>query len=151
MTATTKRRATQRYTVRSEAAQAKKAAEREAELRRARRASLKARLRVVDPVAMRSRARRRLATFAVFGVVIVAMFAVAFVHAQLVRRQGELDDMREQVAQAEAEQARLTRDVVIASAPDSIVNRAMALGMVRAAEPVYLVAVRTAPATDTTP
>ncbi len=105
-------------------------------------ASKKPKLRVVDKAAMRRRTRQRtLLTFAA-TVVTTALFGVAFLYGQLVEGQQEVDTMRAEIAQAEAERARLERDVAVASTPDAIVQRAIALGMVRAVDPQYLIAVR---------
>lgn len=99
-------------------------------------------LALVDRRALRSaRLRRRLLVLAA-GVLVVALFAVGLVHAQLVQRQQELDDVRSRIGQTRAQQLRLSREVVVASSPDEIVRRASELGMVRAEDPVYLVAVR---------
>ncbi len=97
-------------------------------------------LRVVDKRAIQRRAARRVLLSVAGAVVASGVFAVAMVYAQLARGQQYLDDVREQSNQAEAELARLERDVVLASSPDSVVARALALGMVRAQNPVYLTA-----------
>ncbi|MGH1503908.1 MAG: hypothetical protein ACRBI6_10165 [Acidimicrobiales bacterium] len=73
-------------------------------------------------------------------VVVAGMFAVSIVHATLVARQRQLDDLRSEIAAAEEDRGRLEREVAIASAPDTVLQRAFRLGMVRAVEPVYLVA-----------
>lgn len=99
-------------------------------------------LRVVDKAALRRRARQRTLMTLSAGLVTVALFAVALLYGQLVEGQQELDTMRAEIAQAEAERARLEREVAIASTPDAIVERAFQLGMVRAVDPQYLIAVR---------
>ncbi len=129
MTASTQRR------VRAGSSSTKKATPAE------QRAKAKAKLKLIDPVVLRAQARRRLAALAICGVVIAGMFGVALVHAKLVQRQQQLDDLRDRIAAAEADRSRLERDVVIASAPESIVARATDLGMVRASDPVYIFAV----------
>jgi hypothetical protein len=91
-------------------------------------------------VAIRRRARRRNALLFLFVALIAGFFAVAFVHAELVAGQYELDAVRAQISQTEARHAELARLVEEASAPDVIVGRATELGMVRAHQPVYLVA-----------
>ena len=102
----------------------------------------RARLRVVDLAARRRRARRRVALALLFVLVVVGLFGVAFVHAQLVESQQDLDDMRGRIAELEAEKARIERAVDEASAPATVVERAAELGMVRAEDPVYLMAPR---------
>jgi len=97
-------------------------------------------LRMLDQVAIRARARRRNALLILFIAVIVGFFVVAFVHAELVAGQQELDAVRAEISQAEARHAEMARAVEEASAPHVIVTRATELGMVRANEPVYLVA-----------
>lgn len=99
-------------------------------------------LRLVDARVLRASARRRAISLVAMLSLAAGMFLVAFAHAQLVGTQQRLDQIRSQVAEAEAERARLERDVVFASSPESIVVRATALGMVRATDPQYLVAVR---------
>lgn len=95
-------------------------------------------LRLLDPQAERRRARRRSALVLLFFSVLVGFFCVAFVHAELVAGQYELDAVRTQISEADARRAELARAVEEASAPNEIVTRATALGMVPATEPVYL-------------
>ena len=102
-------------------------------------------LRVLDQEAMRRRARRRNVAMGMFMVLIIGFFAAALAQAQLVANQHELDVLRTQIAEAEAERARLERSVEESSAPGAIIDRAVAIGMVRANDPVYLAAVGPAP------
>lgn len=95
-------------------------------------------LRVLDQAASRRRARHRSALLILFVAVLTGFFAVAFVHAELVAGQHELDAVRTEISQAEARHAELARTVEAASAPDRVVTRATELGMVRARQPVYL-------------
>lgn len=97
-------------------------------------------LRVLDQVASRRRARHRSALLILFVAVLVGFFAVAFVHAELVAGQHDLDAVRAEISQAEAKHAELARAVEEASAPGVIVTRATELGMVRVRQPVYLTA-----------
>jgi hypothetical protein len=99
-------------------------------------------LRVIDQRSLRSRALRRLVYLAICALLVAALFSVALLQAQLVQGQQYLDNHRLELRQAQAERARLVRDVDIASSPESIVTRAGALGMLRAADPVYFTAVR---------
>lgn len=96
------------------------------------------RLEVIDRSEQRAIRRRRRAMVGMFFVVLIGLFAIATAHAQLVSNQQDLDELRLQLAEAEAATARVQRAVDLASAPDVIVQRAHSLGMVRAAEPVYL-------------
>ncbi len=100
----------------------------------------KPQLRVLNEAARRRRARHRTALLILFVAVLAGFFAVAFVHAELVAGQHDLDAVRAEISQAEARHAELARAVEEASAPAVIVERATALGMVRAEQPVYLVA-----------
>lgn len=99
-------------------------------------------LRVYDRSAARRRARRRNALVMLFVVVLNALFLVTFVHARLVEGQQELDEIRGRIAELETEKARIARAVDEASSPAVVVERATELGMIRAGEPVYLLAVR---------
>jgi cell division protein FtsL len=99
-------------------------------------------LRVLDQAASRRRTRRRIAMAILFVIVLVGLFLVAFVHARLVEGQQQLDDIRGRIAELETEKARLARAVDEASSPAVVVDRANELGMIRAEEPVYLLAVR---------
>ena len=99
-------------------------------------------LALVDRRARRAARIRRNLLVVAAGVLVVAFFAVGLVHAQLVQRQQQLDGLRSRIGETRAEQLRLSREVVVASSPDEIVRRASELGMVRAEDPVYLVAVR---------
>lgn len=71
-------------------------------------------------------------------VVVGALFAVASVQASLVGGQQDLDQLRSRIGELGAERARLERAVDQASSPAVITGRAGELGMVRAANPVYL-------------
>jgi cell division protein FtsL len=87
--------------------------------------------------------RLRRAVLTAFGCVLVAtLFAVGLIQAQLVQRQQHLDELRTEIADARAQELRLAREVLVASSPDEVVRRATEMGMVRAQDPVYLVAVR---------
>lgn len=104
----------------------------------------KANLRVVDKAALRRRRRSRSLLTAAAVIVTSALFAVALMYGQLVEGQQDIDELRTEIAEADAERARLEREVALASTPDAIVQRAIELGMVRAIDPKYLVAVRSA-------
>ncbi len=107
---------------------------------------VKPKLRVLDQVAVRQRARRRNALLILFIVVLIGFFAVAFVHAELVAGQQDLDAIRSRIAQAQADNAQRSRAAEEAASPRAIVARAQELGMVRAHQPVYLTP--TAPVRD---
>ncbi len=102
-------------------------------------------LRVLDQQALRRRARRRNVALAMFVVLIVGFFAAALAQAQLVANQHELDLLRTRIAESEADRARLERSVEESSAPGAIIDRAAAIGMVRANDPIYLAAVGPTP------
>ena len=99
-------------------------------------------LRVIDRKSVRAGAIRRAIYIGVTSLVVVGLFAVAYVQAQLVEGQRELDRLRQELLIAQEARAELVRDVDIASSPGEIVARAEDLGMVRAADPVYFTAVR---------
>ncbi len=100
------------------------------------------RLQLIDPrVLRRQSARRRLYVAALISFA-VGLFAVAMAQAELVKDQHELDLLRNELADLEQERDRLVREVDRASAPEVIVSRAEQMGMVRAADPVYLSGVR---------
>lgn len=103
--------------------------------------SRRPKLQVLDHRPIRQRARRRNALLVLFVVVLLGFFAVAFVHAELVAGQQDLDAVRARIAEAEAHKARVARAAEEASSPQQIVLRAEELGMVRAYQPVYLQAV----------
>lgn len=100
-------------------------------------------LRLVDPRVAKERTRRRRIVAISMVVLVAGMFVVAYAQARLVEGQHELDQLRTEVAEAQKIRARLERDVVEASSPTSITDRARALGMVRAVDPLYIVAVDT--------
>ncbi len=100
-------------------------------------------LRLVDPRIAQAKTRRRRIVALSMAVLIAGMFVVAYAQARLVEGQHELDQLRTEVAEARKERARLERDVVEASSPTAITERARQLGMVRAVEPIYIVAVDT--------
>lgn len=107
-----------------------------------RKAAPRPRLRVIDQRRLKQATRRRRALVGLASIVVLGMFVSALAQAQLVRGQQELNDMRAEVGEANAEKARLEREIVLASAPHVVVERAQALGMVRATEPRYFAAVR---------
>jgi cell division protein FtsL len=111
-------------------------------LARRRPAGPRPRLEVLDQVAARRRTRRRNALAVAFVVVLAGLFAVAFVHAQLVESQQELDQLRGRIAELEDSRAEVERAINEASAPALVVERASELGMVPAEDPAFLVAVR---------
>jgi cell division protein FtsL len=102
----------------------------------------KPKLRIVDKAALRRRARRRTLLTLAAAFVAAALFGVALLYGQIVEGQQDIDTMRADIARAEADRAKLERQVAIASTPDAIVQRAFDLGMVRAIDPQYLIAVR---------
>ncbi len=99
-------------------------------------------LRVIDRKSVRASAIRRAIYICATSLVVIGLFAVAFVQAQLVEGQRELDRLRQDLDVAREQRAELVRDVDIASSPGAIVARAEDLGMVRAADPIYFTAVR---------
>jgi len=107
-----------------------------------RRAPSRPELTVLDQAAVRWRSRRRKALMFAFVLVLAGFFGVAFVHASLVTSQQQLDQMRTQVADLEAQKAQVQRQIEDAEAPERIVERATSMGMVRAKEPVFLPAAR---------
>ncbi len=108
----------------------------------ARTRTAKPKLRVVDHHRLKQAARRRRMGLWLAGAVTVGMFVSALAQAELVRGQQELNQLRAELVVAQSEQARLEREIVMASAPHIVVDRARALGMVRATEPQYFPAVR---------
>ena len=71
--------------------------------------------------------------------VVVALFALALFHAMIVDRQTTLDDLNEQLEDAQAVNDRLRLNVARAEAPDRIVAEALyRLGMVEPDRRVYL-------------
>ncbi|MFV0259308.1 MAG: FtsB family cell division protein [Acidimicrobiales bacterium] len=101
-------------------------------------------LRLVEVRSGRRIVRRRRALVLVFVGVLAAFFAVALVHAGLVEGQQQLDEMRGEISELQAERAALERELDQATAPDHVVERATGLGMVRAEDPVFLSAAREA-------
>ncbi|MFT7600296.1 MAG: cell division protein FtsL [Acidimicrobiales bacterium] len=99
-------------------------------------------LRVIDQKSIQANARRRVVYVTVCLAVVAGLFGVAMVQAQLVENQQHLDDVRRRLDASEDDRARLIRDVDVKSSPESIVSRAVQLGMVRAADPIYFTAVR---------
>jgi len=115
---------------------------------RAERKPQKPKLQVVDRAAQRRSARRRAFSLVSIAGLVATLFAVALLYAQLVEGQQQIDQLRVDITRAEADRAQLERRVAVASTPDAIVERAIRMGMVRAVEPKYLVAVRSADAPD---
>lgn len=99
-------------------------------------------LRVIDHRSLRSQANRRSMYLAAGLLFVLGLFAVALAQAELVKGQAELDQLRTHLEDVEARREMLRREVDQASAPDDVVSRARALGMVRASDPVYFTALR---------
>ncbi len=102
--------------------------------------SQRPRLRVIDHSKLKRESRRRTVVIGVILFVAGCLFVTAFVQATLVQRQHRLDQINSEIVVAKERSAQLERDVMIASAPVVIVERAEVLGMVRSQDPVYLVA-----------
>lgn len=99
-------------------------------------------LRLINAAILRRERRQRRLVLLVATIFALAMFVVATAQAQLVQGQRQLDAQRAAVSEAKSEKLRLERQIVVASAPQVIVERATAMGMVRAQDPQYLIAVR---------
>ena len=93
---------------------------------------------VIDRRSSRRRSWRRNALVLLFVAVLTGFFGVAWAHAKLVESQHELDRLRTEINEMEAERARIARAIEESSSPEVVVGRAAELGMVRAAEPVFL-------------
>ena len=100
------------------------------------------RLRLIDHRVLRRLAVRRLIFTMMCALFALGIFAVALAQAELVEGQRRMDETRRSLTEVQAEKARLEREVDRASSPAEIVDRARAMGMVRAADPVYFMAVR---------
>lgn len=101
-------------------------------------------LRVVHADQVRRARRRRTIVSLSTVALVVTLFATAILYGQIVEGQRHIDELRAEIARAEADQARLERDIAVSSTPEAIVARAKELGMVRSVDPQYLVAVRAA-------
>jgi cell division protein FtsL len=108
------------------------------------RESNRPKLRVIDQRRVREAAFRRRLVLGSALLLVAGMFVSALAQAELVRGQQEINDLRQQVSVAGDQKAALERQIVVASAPQAIVERARAMGMVRAADPQYFSAVRVA-------
>lgn len=98
-------------------------------------------LRVVEPAPVLG---RRLVSLLVLVALFAILFATVAFHVQLVTGQQEIDRLqrRADAAQATYDARRVAVDQL--SAPNRIVARARALGMVNASDPVWLAAPTTA-------
>ncbi len=112
--------------------------------------SRRPKLRIVDKGALKRRARRRAVLGVSAATIAAGVFAVALGYAELAKGQQQLDSIRRDISQSEAEIARLEHDVVLASSPEAIVQQAVSLGMVRAENPVYLTATQQTQASQQT-
>jgi len=96
-------------------------------------------LEVVDRGLDRRRRRLRRASFALFALVLCALFLVAFAHARLVESQRELDQINGRIAELQNEATQLRAGIEERSAPDYIVGRAeQDFGMTAPGSSVYL-------------
>ncbi len=105
-------------------------------------------LRLVDRAGAKSEPRRRLIVTLSITAVVLTLFAVALVQAQLVQSQRDIDVLNAKIVLVEAERAQLARDVIFAESPAGILDRADQLGMVKALDPVHLTAIRSVPAAE---
>ena len=96
-------------------------------------------LEVIDRGLDRRRRRLRRASMLLFGLVLCALFMVAFVHARLVESQRELDQINGRITELQNEANRLRSGIEERSAPDYIVGRAeQDFGMTLPGPSVYL-------------
>lgn len=93
-------------------------------------------LRVVP--APRRTGRRRAGLFVGFIAVFVILFGTVTFHVRLATGQQQIERLDRQAESAQARYDRLRLDVDRLSAPDRIVARARALGMVEAQDPTWL-------------
>ncbi len=129
-------------TARASRAAARSTAASEQRTKRSAPKSERPKLRLVDKKALKSRSRRRTVIISSLGLLVVGMFMTTLAHARLVEGQRELDVLRGDIAELDGRRAQLEGEIVISSSPEAIVARARVLGMVRASDPQYLVAVR---------
>ena len=66
--------------------------------------------------------RKRFASIGVFALVLVVLFGVTLVQAQLVSPQQEIDRLSEELGELRAERSVLEHEVAIASAPGRILS-----------------------------
>jgi cell division protein FtsL len=96
-------------------------------------------LRVVDNAARVQNRRVRRFAWLLGALVVVALFAAVVFHVQLAQGQLELDRLERQTAAAREQYQQLRLQYAQQSSPAAVVERATALGMVRAADvPTYL-------------
>jgi hypothetical protein len=106
------------------------------------------RLRVVDNAARVQNRRVRRVAWLLSALVVVALFAAVAFHVQLAQGQLELDRLERRTAAAREQYQQLRLQYAEQSSPASVVNRATALGMVRAGDvPTYLTVPDASPST----
>lgn len=97
------------------------------------------RLRVVDNAARVQNRRVRRVAWLLGALVVIALFAAVAFHVQLAQGQLELDRLEHQTAAARDQYQQLRLQYAQQSSPAAVVDRAKALGMVRAGDvPTYL-------------
>ena len=97
------------------------------------------RLRVVDNAARVQNRRVRRVAWLLGALVVIALFAAVAFHVQLAQGQLELDRLERQTAAARDQYQQLRLQYAQQSSPAAVVDRAKALGMVRAGDvPTYL-------------
>lgn len=86
----------------------------------------------------RTHIRRRIVGATVLSIVFLILFATVAFHVHLVKEQQRIDDLNRsaQAAQTTYDHLRLRLDTL--SAPERIVGKARALGMVEANDPVWI-------------
>jgi hypothetical protein len=108
----------------------------------------RASLRVVDNAARLQNRRVRRVAWLVGALVVVALFAAVAFHVQLAQGQLELDRLERQTVAAREEYQQLRLQYAQQSSPAAVVDRATALGMVRAGDvPTYLTVPDASPST----
>jgi len=96
-------------------------------------------LRVVDNAARVQNRRVRRVAWLLGALVVIALFAAVAFHVQLAQGQLELDRLERQTAAARDQYQQLRLQYAQQSSPAAVVDRAKALGMVRAGDvPTYL-------------
>jgi hypothetical protein len=96
-------------------------------------------LRVVDNAARVQNRRVRRVAWLLGALVVVALFAAVAFHVQLAQGQLELDRLERRTVAAREQYQQLRLQYAQQSSPAAVVDRATALGMVRAGDvPTYL-------------
>ena len=92
----------------------------------------------LDQKQVKDRSKKRALLFCLFVSAVAMLFFVAYSQAELVSNQRQLDEIRSQTTEIETEIEIAKTEINLLSSPNHIVSSAQDMGMVQAAQALYI-------------